>query len=68
MSKTVCMTSATAEPSGTADKSNLLRSTALECLHAAKETKYRAIRAELRQLADAYMNRALTTETPIAAK
>lgn len=43
-------------------KPDLLRSTALECLNAADESKYRAIRAELRQLAKAYMDRARTTE------
>lgn len=50
------------------DKSDLLRSSARECLNAAEETKYRAIRVELRQLAETYLDRALITQAGTATK
>ena len=59
-----------APQSGTNDKlaclPNMLRSIARECLTIAEETKHKTIRDELRQLADAYMDRASTSEIRIA--
>jgi hypothetical protein len=49
-------------PETPVDTSNPLRSTALECLHAAEKSKHRVIRIELRELAKTYMDRALSTE------
>ncbi len=45
-----------------ADKPDVLRSSAEECLQAAEKSKYRAIKSELLQLAEAYIERARMRE------